>query len=475
MHAGWLVGIAHVRGGGELGYQWHNAGRLESKVKSFSDLLACAQALITQNMTSAGRLAVWGRSAGALTAGAALNTAAELFHSAVLDVPFLDVLGDLVDAELPLTVKEWEEWGNPQTNETLAAIIAAYSPVHNVNPMAVYPHMMVTAGLQDTRVGYWEAAKWVAQLRAAAAAGSLQQRQQLLLLRTDPTGGHVSAGASSSIGEAAVKYAFLIATLPSCGSEYGLTGPDVQQQPTAVAVVQSAATGLDKLVAVGVTAMKLMPPLVQKLFMLLVAISVAAAALTVVWHASRFWLPAALNPADVAAALDSAVESGSVFASKQQYSLDNSGSSSSSSKVVQGAAPHRDMSRRASAASPVGYDGERSQLLPKHKRASCAFEAAYTGAQPSLQSQLLTMHSGPLAGDGQSAACGQQQQLVYGGLVDDHLLDLLSGVPTSSRSAQHSQMRSLGHRSWHDSTVRVPVHGHVVIGPASHEGTALQF
>jgi len=129
----------------------------------------------------------------------------------VLDVPFLDVLGDLVDVSLPLTVKEWEEWGDRCTMPALARATVNYSPVHNVQQGAAYPHMLVTAGLMDKRVGYWEAAKWVATLRAmaggSASAGQRQagstdsspssaadEQRSLLLLRTDMSGGHFSAG-----------------------------------------------------------------------------------------------------------------------------------------------------------------------------------------------------------------------------------------------------------------------------------------
>jgi hypothetical protein len=213
---GWVVGIAHVRGGGELGYGWHEQGRLAQKPNSFKDLIACAETLISQGITSSSRLAVWGRSAGGLTVGAALNKAPQLFRAAVLEVPFLDVLADLVDASLPLTVKEWEEWGDPLHNATMAELIKSYSPVDNVSRQP-YPHMLISAGLNDRRVNYWEPAKWVARLRAT------QTGDNLLLLKTDMTGGHFSGSAPlGSLEAKALQYAFLIATLPSCGSSGGL-------------------------------------------------------------------------------------------------------------------------------------------------------------------------------------------------------------------------------------------------------------
>jgi prolyl oligopeptidase PreP (S9A serine peptidase family) len=322
---GWVLGIAHVRGGGELGYAWHAAGRLELKPTSFSDLTAAAATLFAHNLTSPGRLAVWGRSAGGLSAAGAINAAPHLFNAALLDVPFLDVLGDLVDAGLPLTVKEWDEWGAPLTNASQAAVIASYSPVHNVRRGVSYPHMLVTAGLMDKRVGYWEAAKWVAQLRAAHSASSgssnsddqaqlvpaeaagasdssdaaaaaatvlaggvssssMYRRHashQALLLVTDMSGGHFSAG-GSGLDDAALKYAFLIATLPSCGSRAGLTGPDVpraaqqqqhQHQPpqlrAMVSLVSDGSSGLQAVLSV-------LPGPLQRLLVGLAGVAVAA-------------------------------------------------------------------------------------------------------------------------------------------------------------------------------------------------------
>jgi hypothetical protein len=207
---GWVVGIAHVRGGGELGRAWHAQGRLENKPNTFRDLVACAQTLIDLGITSSDQLALWGRSAGGLTVGAALNAAPQLFRAAVLEVPFLDVLNDLTDASLPLTVKEWEEWGDPVHNATMAHLIASYSPVEGVKGQA-YPHILVSAALNDRRVNYWEPAKWVAKLRAT------KTNDALLLLQTDMTGGHF-AGSSplGSLDAAALQYAFLLATLAPC-------------------------------------------------------------------------------------------------------------------------------------------------------------------------------------------------------------------------------------------------------------------
>ncbi|WIA37001.1 hypothetical protein OEZ86_008238 [Tetradesmus obliquus] len=391
---GWVLGIAHVRGGGELGYAWHAAGRLEHKPNSFSDLAAAAATMIAHNLTSPGRLAVWGRSAGGLTAAGAINAEPHLFNSALLDVPFLDVVGDLVDAGLPLTVKEWDEWGHPLTNASQAAVIASYSPVHNVKTGASYPHMLVTAGLMDKRVGYWEAAKWVAQLRAAgssssdddsndqqylgrlhgdvagsgssdaaaaaaaaaaldgggvSASSSRHRRHgshQALLLVTDMSGGHFSTGGSgSSTDDAALKYAFLIATLPSCGSAAGLTGPDVQRaaQPQQlrgmVSLVGDSGSGVKAVLS-------LLPVPLQRLLVGLAGLLVTAGLMSVLWQASRVWWPAGINPAVIQATLDLAA-SGSTPHSKHGACGGSSSCKLSSGPSKQG----REVSRRTSTAS----------------------------------------------------------------------------------------------------------------------------
>lgn len=278
---GWVVGIAHVRGGGELGHAWHADGRLDRKKNTFNDLIACARTLIDQNITSAGRLALWGRSAGGLTLGAAVNEEPQLFHSVIFDVPFLDVLSDMSDARLPLTVKEWEEWGNPITNATMAAYMASYSPVDNIKPQA-YPHMLVTGGLNDRRVNYWEPAKWVAKLR------SMKTDDHLLLLHVDMGGGHFTSSISTgAMSTTAMKYSFLIATLPSCGLPGGLTSASpadvtMTQHPDSPAPA-TANTSSSTIWAV-------LLPVLLPFVMVLIAVSGVA---SVLWHNRRLWLPAA--------------------------------------------------------------------------------------------------------------------------------------------------------------------------------------
>lgn len=162
--------IAHVRGGGEMGRRWYLDGKLENKSNSFGDLVACARHLIDEGWTEPSGLVVRGGSAGGLTVGAALNLAPELFRAAVAEVPFVDVVTTMLDQSLPLTVTEWEEWGNPAADDVTYRTIGAYAPYENVEPRA-YPSVLATGGLHDTRVGFWEPAKWVQALRRATTSG----------------------------------------------------------------------------------------------------------------------------------------------------------------------------------------------------------------------------------------------------------------------------------------------------------------
>lgn len=163
LERGWVWALAHPRGGGELGRQWYLDGKLEAKRNTFTDTIACARRLVEGGWTDADRIAVQGGSAGGLTVGACLNLEPELFAAAVLEVPFLDVVTTMSDPSLPLTVGEWEEWGDPRV-EPFASLMASYSPYDNVRPVR-YPDMYVTAGLNDFRVGFHEPAKWTAKIR----------------------------------------------------------------------------------------------------------------------------------------------------------------------------------------------------------------------------------------------------------------------------------------------------------------------
>lgn len=161
---GFSFAIAHVRGGGEMGRSWYLDGKFEHKNNTFDDLVACARHLIDRRWTSPDRLVVRGGSAGGLMVGAVINRAPELFAAAVAQVPFVDALNTMLDASLPLTVTEWEEWGNPADNEDIYRIMRGYTPYENIRA-AGYPSVLATGGLNDTRVGFWEPAKWVQVLR----------------------------------------------------------------------------------------------------------------------------------------------------------------------------------------------------------------------------------------------------------------------------------------------------------------------
>jgi len=161
---GWLWAIAHPRGGGELGRRWYLEGRLLNKRNTFTDTIACARHLEERALVGRRRLALYGGSAGGLLVGACLNIAPESFGAAVAAVPFVDVVSTMSDPSLPLTVTEWEEWGDPRV-EPWASYMLSYSPYDNVKQRD-YPPLYVTAGLNDPRVGYHEPAKWVAKLRA---------------------------------------------------------------------------------------------------------------------------------------------------------------------------------------------------------------------------------------------------------------------------------------------------------------------
>ena len=201
---GFVYAIAHVRGGKERGYRWYREGRAGAKHNTFADFIAAAEALIEAGYTGAGRIAVHGGSAGGMLVGAVINQRPALFHAAVADVPFVDVLNTMLDPDLPLTPPEWPEWGNPIEDAGAYADIAAYSPYDNISP-APYPHLLVTAGVSDPRVTYWEPAKWVARLRAEG------QPSGMLLLHTNMSAGHGGPGGRFQyLEEVARRYAFLL-------------------------------------------------------------------------------------------------------------------------------------------------------------------------------------------------------------------------------------------------------------------------
>lgn len=194
--------IAHVRGGGELGEAWYRAGKQEHKHNTFSDFIACAEHLIATGVTASDRLAISGGSAGGLLIGAVLNLRPELFRCAIAEVPFVDVLNTMLDPDLPLTVTEYDEWGNPEAPEVYERI-KGYAPYENVSAQA-YPAMLVVAGYNDSRVQYWEAAKWVARLRTR------KTDDNLLLLKTEMGAGHGGmSGRYQGLRDVALEYAFV--------------------------------------------------------------------------------------------------------------------------------------------------------------------------------------------------------------------------------------------------------------------------
>lgn len=199
---GVIAAMAHVRGGGDLGPAWHDAGRLEAKENSFTDFVACARYLIDNGYTSAGRIAAWGASAGGLLAAVAVQRHPELFASAVLEVPFLDVLNTLLDPELPLSEYDFDEFGDPSIEEEYNWI-RAYSPYDNIQTRD-YPPILVTAALNDQRVGYWEALKWVARMRGA------KTDDNPLLLKVDTVGHLGESGRYGAVKDSAIIYTFLL-------------------------------------------------------------------------------------------------------------------------------------------------------------------------------------------------------------------------------------------------------------------------
>ena len=206
LERGFIFAIAHVRGGGELGEAWYRAGKLAHKHNSFSDFIACAEQLIADGYTTSTQLAISGGSAGGLLIGAVLNQRPELFGAAIAEVPFVDVLNTMQNPDLPLTVTEYDEWGDPHDPEVFARI-QGYAPYENVSARA-YPPLLVVAGYNDSRVQYWEAAKWVAKLRANKTDNNL------LLLKTDLGAGHGGmSGRYQALRDVALEYSFLLKVL----------------------------------------------------------------------------------------------------------------------------------------------------------------------------------------------------------------------------------------------------------------------
>lgn len=205
---GVIFAIAHIRGGDDLGYHWYQGGKLQQRENTFNDFVDCTRHLINEGYTSAGRVLISGGSAGGELMGAVINQAPELYAAVVAHVPFVDVLNTMLNPDLPLTPMEWPEWGNPIDSAEDYAIIQAYSPYDQVTSQA-YPPMLVTAGLNDPRVTYWEPAKWVAKLRHE------KTDDNLLLLKTNMEAGHGGqSGRFTALREVAEEYAFFLTQIP---------------------------------------------------------------------------------------------------------------------------------------------------------------------------------------------------------------------------------------------------------------------
>jgi oligopeptidase B len=214
---GFVYAIAHIRGGQEMGRWWYDQGKMLNKRNTFTDFIASAEHLIQEKYTSKDKLAIRGGSAGGLLMGAVVTMRPDLFKAVVADVPFVDVINTMMDASIPLTAGEWQQWGDPHVKEHYV-YMKSYSPYDNVKQTA-YPAMLVTTGLNDPRVAYWEPAKWVAKLRANKTDGNL------LILKTNMGAGHGGAsGRYDNLKELAFRYAFII-------DQLGVTGAPAVSMP----------------------------------------------------------------------------------------------------------------------------------------------------------------------------------------------------------------------------------------------------
>ena len=207
LQRGFACAIAHIRGGDDLGYHWYEAGKLRARTNTFNDFVDVARFLIDSGYTAPGRIAIAGGSAGGELMGAAVNQAPELWGAVAAHVPFVDVLNTMLDTSLPLTPMEWPEWGNPIEDAEAFEFIRSYSPYDQLTA-GPYPPMLVTAGLNDPRVTYWEPAKYVARLR------TLKTDTNPLLLKTNMGAGHGGkSGRYDALREVAEEYAFILAAL----------------------------------------------------------------------------------------------------------------------------------------------------------------------------------------------------------------------------------------------------------------------
>lgn len=209
---GFAFAIAHIRGGDDLGQQWYLDGKLDKRNNTFTDFVDVARGLIDLGYSSKGRISISGGSAGGELMGAVINSDPDLWGAVVAHVPFVDVLNTMLDETLPLTPGEWPEWGNPIEDKAAFETILAYDPYANVKAQD-YPPLMVTAGLNDPRVTYWEPAKWVAKLRAT------KTDDNVLLLKTNMGAGHGGkSGRFESLHESAEEFAFILWQMGMAGA-----------------------------------------------------------------------------------------------------------------------------------------------------------------------------------------------------------------------------------------------------------------
>ena len=201
---GFIFGVAHIRGGGDLGKPWHDAGKMMVKKNTFTDFIACSEHLIKENYTSKDKLIITGGSAGGLLMGAVSNLRPDLFKAVMTYVPFVDVMNTMLDSTLPLTVGEYLEWGNPNEKEAFT-YMKSYSPYDNIEAKN-YPTMLVRTSLNDSQVMYWEPAKYVAKLRA------MKTDKNLILFKTklEPGGHGGASGRYDRLKDTAFDYAFAL-------------------------------------------------------------------------------------------------------------------------------------------------------------------------------------------------------------------------------------------------------------------------
>jgi oligopeptidase B len=200
---GFVFAIGHIRGGSEMGRAWYENGKMLHKRNTFTDFIACAEHLIAEKYTRTEKLAIMGGSAGGLLTGACVTMRPDLFDAVIADVPFVDVISTMSDPSIPLTTLEYDQWGNPDEKEYFEYMMS-YSPYDNIRATG-YPHILITTGLNDPRVAYWEPAKFAAKLR------ELKTDDNTVLLKTNFEAGHAGAsGRYDYLKEVALHFAFLI-------------------------------------------------------------------------------------------------------------------------------------------------------------------------------------------------------------------------------------------------------------------------